>query len=186
MEKCGMKFEIKKKAGTGGGKNAVLKRLTAEKPAMRRGEKEIMSRSEIEDVINLAKVCRIGFVDEDKPYVLPFNFGYSSGCVYLHCAGEGRKLEILKKNSNVCFEVDSDHELVTAPDACGHGFRYKSVIGFGKATIIMRGPGKIKGLKTIMKHMTGKEYKVFRESGLESTHVIKIILKELTGKKSGY
>ena len=75
---------------------------------MRRKDKEISDRSAIEDIIKRSTVCRLAMSDNNSPYVIPINFGYENSTVYFHSAREGRKIDILKKNPNVCIEFDID------------------------------------------------------------------------------
>jgi nitroimidazol reductase NimA-like FMN-containing flavoprotein (pyridoxamine 5'-phosphate oxidase superfamily) len=86
----------------------------------------------MESIISQANVCRLAFCDGVVPYVVPLCFGYCQGAIYFHAAKEGRKLEILSKNSKVCFEIDIDQELILSQDHCS--MRYRSVIGFGTAS----------------------------------------------------
>lgn len=155
---------------------------------MRRAEREIKNFKEIEKIIRSAAVCRVGFVDGDKPYVLPFNFGYEKGKFILHCAIEGRKLEILKKNSNVCVEIDSEHVFKNkeSKEACRMGFKYRSVIAEGRALVLTGRAEKIKALKILMKHQTGRSFDGFLEESLARTKVIIIKASKITGKQSGY
>jgi len=153
---------------------------------MRRDDKEIKNKKEIEYIIKSAKVCRVAFCDGNRPYILPFNFGYKNKCFYIHCAPEGRKLDIIRKNSNVCVEIDTAHELKEAGDACSHSFMYKSVIAEGKAVIEDSYKDKIKALELLMKQMTGKDFKKFSQGKVESIKIIKIKATKISGKKSGY
>ncbi|WP_317063690.1 pyridoxamine 5'-phosphate oxidase family protein [Methanoculleus caldifontis] len=98
---------------------------------MRRKDKEITDPALLSAVLREAFVCRLGLVDGDRPYVVPMNFAHSGGCLYLHSAGEGRKIEILGRNNRVCFEAETGVELVRAEKACDFGARYLSVIGAG-------------------------------------------------------
>jgi nitroimidazol reductase NimA-like FMN-containing flavoprotein (pyridoxamine 5'-phosphate oxidase superfamily) len=153
---------------------------------MRRADKEIKSRKEMERIIKNAKVCRVGFVDGKKPYVLPFNYGYAGGIFYIHCAKEGRKLDIIRKNNRVCVEIDSDHKLKPGKYACGHTFWYRSVLAEGSAVVLDSKAAKIRALKLIMKQMTGRAFGVFRPESLEKIRIIRIKAGKITGKKSGY
>ena len=57
----------------------------------------IFKDKEIEEIIQKSICCYIGMVDENnRPYVLPFNFGYKDKCIYLHSGTTGKKIEILK------------------------------------------------------------------------------------------
>jgi len=68
---------------------------------MRRKEKEITDSAEIEQIIRKARVCRLGLVDDREPYVVPVCFGYEKNAFYFHCAPEGRKIELIKKNNHI-------------------------------------------------------------------------------------
>ncbi|MEW6553786.1 MAG: pyridoxamine 5'-phosphate oxidase family protein [Actinomycetota bacterium] len=153
---------------------------------MRKREKEITDPAVIEEVINRASVCRIAMCDGGKPYVVPMNFGYRDGRVYLHAAREGRKLDILRENNHVCFEVDVDHELETAGHSCGYDMRYRSVIAFGKAFLVEDDDEKRRGLDAIMEHYGEEGPHLYREKNLSLTQVIRIDIEEITAKANGY
>ena len=153
---------------------------------MRRADKEIKSKSEMERIIRSVNTCRVGFVDGNKPYVLPFNFGYSKGAIYIHCATEGKKLDLIRKNSNVFVEIDTDNAAVGASDPCNYGFRYRSVLSPGKASIITGEKEKVMALGVIMRHITGMSFRKFNISKMASIRIIKVVLNGMTGKKSGY
>ena len=73
------------------------------------------------------------------------------------CVGEGRKLEILKKNPAVCLELDGRGELVEAANPCAYGYTFASVIGTGNVEFIEYTEEKIYALNRIMKHQAGIE-----------------------------
>ncbi len=109
---------------------------------MRRKDRLMSDPQEIEALIQRALVCRLAMADENGPYVVPLCFGYHRGSLYFHTGLEGKKLDILEKNNNVCFEFDLDHEIKQSVNACEWSMKYKSVIGFGKATLIRDHPLK--------------------------------------------
>ena len=104
---------------------------------MRRAEREIRDPGELEDVIRRAEVCRLGMVDGGEPYIVPMNFGYRDGHLYFHCAREGRKLDVLRANPRVCFELEAGVRTVRGETACKWSTAYESVIGWGTATVLM-------------------------------------------------
>jgi uncharacterized protein len=152
---------------------------------MRRSDKEIKSREEIEAVIKKATVCRLGLCDGDMPYVVPVNFGFQGNSLFFHSARDGRKLDIIRRNNNICFETDTDQEFVQAEKGCGWSMKYRSVIGFGKAFFVENPADKIAALKIIMAHYSDKEYD-FSESDADKVAIVRIDIESLTGKKSGY
>jgi nitroimidazol reductase NimA-like FMN-containing flavoprotein (pyridoxamine 5'-phosphate oxidase superfamily) len=152
---------------------------------MRRKDKAIGELAEIEQIVRRSLVCRLGLTEEDQPYIVPLSFGFKDGTLYFHSAPEGRKIEILRKNSKVCFEFDLDHEVVADKESCKWGMKYRSVIGFGKASIVEDIQEKKEGLNAIMEHYSGRTYQ-YPETAINSTLVIKVEIESITGKESGY
>ncbi len=77
---------------------------------MRRKDREITGIGEIEVIISHADICRIALTENNMPYIVAMNFGYSGGekkRLYFHCATEGRKIDMIRKNSYVCFQMDT-------------------------------------------------------------------------------
>ena len=152
---------------------------------MRKKEKEITDPAEIEQIIKQARVCRLGLVDGSEPYVVPVCFGYENNAFYFHCAPEGRKLELIKNNNQVCVEIDTDVEITSAEKPCGWSTRYRSVIGVGRAHILNDEADKIRGLTVLMRHFGEKGPAVSFEKA-DRTAVVRIDIENITGKKSGY
>ena len=150
---------------------------------MRRKEKEITDRSAIEDIIRRSTVCRLAMSDNGSPYVIPMSFGYEESTLYLHSAKEGRKIDILKKNPDVCIEFDIDAELKESEEACKWGISYKSVIIFGTLFFVEDIREKRKGFEIIMKQYSKETYTIPDEA-IEKTHIMKVDVREMTGKKS--
>lgn len=152
---------------------------------MRRKEKEIAQKAEIEAVIHQSMVCRIGMSDNDNdiPYVVPVCFGYFDGRIYVHTSLRGKKIDILQKNRNVCFEFDNNTEIVKAQDPCKWGMKYRSVIGFGKASFIEDPEGKRKALEMIINQYADGSFR-FSDKEINGTAVIEIAIESMTGKES--
>jgi nitroimidazol reductase NimA-like FMN-containing flavoprotein (pyridoxamine 5'-phosphate oxidase superfamily) len=151
---------------------------------MRRKEKEITSLEEIEEIVKKAKVCRIGLVDGDEPYILPVCFGYEGKALYFHSAPEGRKIDLIRRNNRACFEIDTDVEIVSGEKPCGWTARYRSVIGTGRAVILEKNEEKRHGLGVIMRQYSPDISELHFEK-LDSVSVVKIEIDRITGKKSG-
>ena len=152
---------------------------------MRKKEREITDLSEIEGIIHKAKVCRVAFADGNVPYIVPVCFGYEKGALYVHGADAGRKLDVLKKNNKVCFEMDEDVVIIPGERACNFSTKYRSVIGVGKAHILKKDEDKLHGLNVIMQHYSGREFE-FTKKELDTVLVWKIEIDSLTGKKARY
>ena len=151
---------------------------------MRRKEKEIKEMGVIEEIIKQSQVCRLAMVDQDKPYVVPMSFGYDGPHIYFHSALEGRKIAVLKKNPQVCFEFDDVIKVMKNKEACEWGMAFKSVIGEGKAVFLEDMAEKTHGLGVIMAQYSKRVFEFPKES-IEKTAVIKVVITQITGKQGG-
>ena len=152
---------------------------------MLREDKCIEDKHEIEDVINRAMVCRIGLCDGKIPYIVPVNFAYENNTLYIHSANRGRKIDIIKENNDVSFEIDIDVELVKKENPCDCTMKYRSVIGFGKAYIVNERDEKKRIMNLMTRRYCRKSYE-FSDREIEPVTIIRIVIEEITGKKSEY
>ncbi|MBE0558594.1 MAG: pyridoxamine 5'-phosphate oxidase family protein [Proteobacteria bacterium] len=150
---------------------------------MRRAEREIKDTKAIRAIMEEARVCRIGLSDGGMPYIVPMNFGLGENCIYLHCAAQGRKLDIIRRNDRVCSEVDLFREVILGQSACGCSCRYESVIGFGRAAIVEEPDEKRTALDRIMEHYDVQGKVIYPDDILEKTTVIRIAIESLTAKR---
>jgi uncharacterized protein len=150
---------------------------------MRRKEKEIIKEKDIESIIQKALICRLGLSDGEKPYIVPLCFGYQNKTLYFHSSRKGKKLDIIRKNQHICFEIDINAEIIKTENACRWGMKYQSVIGFGRAIIIENFDEKQKALEIIMKQYAEKKFD-FSDSAIAKISVIKVEIENMTGKQS--
>lgn len=150
---------------------------------MRRKDREITELTAIEEILQDAFVCHLAMVDDGTPYVVPLNFAYQDGTIYLHSAAEGRKLDILRKNNLVCFEMEvaSTNIAKNGDEPCEWGTVYRSVIGYGKAEILEKTEDKINGLKIIVKRFDGRDHE-FPAGEVANTTVIRVPIDSMTAK----
>ena len=155
---------------------------------MRRNELEIKDREAILDIINQAEICRIALYDDEYPYIVPLNFGFEekTGLIlYFHCARKGKKLDLIRQNNKVCFEIESHTKLESGNKPCNWSMRYKSVIGFGTIDIIRDESEKIRGLNILMRHYAEKEVFQYNKALLRKTLILKLIVSHLSAKSHG-
>jgi nitroimidazol reductase NimA-like FMN-containing flavoprotein (pyridoxamine 5'-phosphate oxidase superfamily) len=151
---------------------------------VRRRDKEIADRAEIDAVISNALVCRLAFADGNKPYVVPISFGYDGEALYVHTAKKGRKIDFIDANNRVCFEFETGVELRTDPnDACAWTFSFESVIGYGRVTEIEDPEEKARGLNQIVRHYSRREWQIDLPA-VATTRVWRIAIESVTGKRS--
>ena len=150
---------------------------------MRRSDKEVTDRNEIESIISETGLCHLAMADGDQPYVVPLSFGYEDKVLYFHCAHEGRKLEIMAVNPKVCFSLVAAWRNSESPKGCNWGTRYRSVVGTGTASIVTDQAEKERGLKALLRQYSGEDYS-FSQEETDSITVIKEDIQQMSGKVS--
>ncbi len=127
---------------------------------MRRADREITAPNDILSIINDCKVIHLAMIDGGEPYLLPLNFGYAyengAFSFFCHSAREGRKLDILRRNPTVAFEMDCRGALDEHAAACRCGYYFASVTGVGRVEFL-DGEEKLAALTALMRHMAGRE-----------------------------
>ena len=148
-------------------------------------ELEITDESKIIEILDKCKVLHLAMVDGDEPYVIAMNYGYTMEdgklTLYMHGATRGRKLDVLRANPKVCFEMDCDLDPFEGDLPCQYGISYSSVIGTGKAEIVENPQDKMQALTFLMKTQTGKDFE-FNERLVSAVSVIKVEVAEYTAK----
>jgi nitroimidazol reductase NimA-like FMN-containing flavoprotein (pyridoxamine 5'-phosphate oxidase superfamily) len=152
---------------------------------MRRKEREITDRTEIDSILYSSKVLHLALSDNNTPFLVPVFYAYDGTFLYFHSAKAGTKIEIIKRNNNVCFEITTDHGVIESDKACDFEAKHRTVIGFGKAVFVESEEEKIKALSGIVARFTDKKFE-FPKANLNSTAVIRIEIDLLKGKKHGF
>jgi uncharacterized protein len=153
--------------------------------AMRRKDREITDRLEIDAIISSANLMRIALVDGDMPFLVPVFYAFDGTALYFHSAQAGSKMEILKRNSNICFEISIDNGFIESDEACDFEAKHRTVIGFGKALFVEDAAEKIKALDLIVAHFSLTKFE-YPKTNLDRTAVIRIDIESVKGKKHGF
>ena len=158
---------------------------------MRRANREIKEKEGVVEVLEAADTCRVGMYADGEVYIVPLSFGYEFAgdgelALYFHCAGEGRKLDMIARNPEVCFEMDTSHRFVPSmdSDACGSTMKYASLIGWGRIGVVAERDEKLAALTKIMEHFTKGESFTFNEEVLGRTTVLRLTTRNYTAKSN--
>ena len=148
-------------------------------------ELQVTDPQQIRHILDTGKVLHLGLAVDNKPYVVPMNYGYALEdeklTVYLHSAVQGKKLDMIRANPNVFFEIDCDLMPFEGRVPCQYGLVYSSVMGRGKATIVEDVEEKKRAMSILMKTQTGKDF-TFEDRLVTIVAVIRIDVSEYTAK----
>lgn len=152
---------------------------------MTRREREVTDINEIIKILDESKVLHLGMVDGDEPYVVPMNYGYmlENGklTIWLHGAKRGRKLDVMRANPKVFFEMECGITPFEGEIACKYGITYASIMGKGIAEIVEDIETKKSALSILMKTQTGKDFE-FEDKMAAVVSIIRIDVSEFTAK----
>ena len=152
---------------------------------MRRRSREITDRAEIDAILASDKVLHLALARDNVPFLVPVFYGFDGKALYVHSASAGTKIEILKTNNRVCFEVTTENGVVTAEAACDFEAKHRTVIGFGRASFVDDVAEKTRALDLIVSRFTDRKFDYPAEK-LGITKVIRIDIDSIKGKAYGF
>lgn len=152
---------------------------------MRRSQREITDRAEIDAVIGSARVMRIAMVDGDRPFLVPVFYGYDGRALYFHSALKGSKIEILRRNPAICFEIGVEHGVIEDEKACDFEARHRTVIGHGRVVFVDDEAERVRALDLIVAKLTERRFE-YPAANLAVTAVLRIDVELLKGKQHGF
>ena len=152
---------------------------------MTKRERQITDENQIKAILDTAGVLHLGLSVNDEPYVVPMNYSYTMEngklVLYLHSALRGKKLDMLRANPRVFFEMDCDRVPFEGKLPCQYGLAYSSVMGRGTARIVEDVEEKKQAMTILMKTQTQKDF-TFEDRLVSIVAVIRIDVAEYTAK----
>lgn len=168
---------------------------------MRRSDKQITHRDEIDEILLAGEVCHLALKDEPFPYVIPLNYGYGTlrrpaardpaagdpaaadqPALLFHGADSGRKIDLMRRDPRAAFVVDVDHRLVTDEEACRFTMHYRSVMGHGTIVFLDEADAKRYALNRIMAQYSGRDDWPLSDGDLARVTIFALLIEELSGK----
>jgi nitroimidazol reductase NimA-like FMN-containing flavoprotein (pyridoxamine 5'-phosphate oxidase superfamily) len=158
--------------------------MQEDQAGMRRSDRQVDSREEIDAIIRGSEVCRLALSLNDLPYLVPVSFGYDGEAIYIHTARTGKKIDYFEANNRVCFEFERNVRFVQGgPQPCDATFSYESVIGYGTIDELVDPELKTHALAQV----TGQYSDDARDLAgvrLDNVRTWKISIDSLTAKRS--
>ena len=148
-------------------------------------ERQVTDPEQIRHILDTGKVLHLGLSVNDEPYVVPMNYGYTMEegrlTLYLHSAVQGRKLDMMRANPKVFFDIDCDLIPFEGRVPCQYGLVYSSIMGRGTATMVEDVEEKKQAMSLLMKTQTGKDF-TFEDRLVSIVAVVRIDVAEYTAK----
>jgi len=151
---------------------------------MHKSNQQITDLTIIEEIFVNSTICRLAMMDKGMPYILPFNYGYMDNIIYIHSNSKGKKIDLLKQNPKVCFEIEQETKIVQHEIACKWATTYRSLIGYGIISFISDFNEKKEALKIIMKHNGAISPFNFDDKNIDAIAILKLSIESVSGKQS--
>lgn len=151
---------------------------------VRRKDRAIVDRAEIDAILHEGNVMHLAMSHNDRPFLVPLFYAYDGKALYFHSSSQGTKIQILKENPHVCFEVSLDNGVIPSEKACDFEARHRTVIGMGKATFLADELEKVRALDAIVAKFTEEKF-TYPAAMLANTNVVRIEIESIKGKKHG-
>ena len=139
----------------------------------------------VNQILDEAFICHIGFVADGKPVVIPTSYTRIGEDVYIHGSAASRMLRSLEEGVDVCLTVTLVDGLVQARSAFHHSINYRSVVIFGHARLVEDPAEKLNALHAFTDHIVPERWQDVRpptDSELRATTVLKVPLVEVSAK----
>ncbi len=133
-----------------------------------------MANQDMEKMLSSVSHGRLGLCVDNEPYVVPVAFGYMDGKIYLHGAKTGKRVDYVKRNPRVCFEVDEYNK----------DGSWTSVIVYGNATLSNRIEMKLKCMNALSQKWPGSRQLDRATVEKMDICVCEIDIEDMTGRKS--
>jgi hypothetical protein len=148
-------------------------------------QRGVYDREAVYRILDEGLVCHVGFVAGGKPVVIPTGYGREGNTLYVHGSPASRMFRALGQGADVCVTVTLVDGLVLARSAFHHSMNYRSVVIFGKATVLEDPAAKREALRVFTEHVAPGRWLEVRqpsEKELQATTVLALPLQEVSAK----
>jgi uncharacterized protein len=151
----------------------------------RHPERGVYDRGTIDAILDEALICHVGFVHDDRPFVIPTIHARDGDTLYLHGSPGSRMLRELKRGLDVCVTVTLLDGLVLARSVYHHSMNYRSVIVLGRARELIDRDEKLLAMERVVEHVVAGRWQDARrpsEGEIDGTTILAVSLDEASAK----
>lgn len=140
----------------------------------------VYDRNSVYAILDEGFICHVGFAVDGKPVVIPTGYARVEDRLYIHGSQASRMLRTLSQGIDVCVTVTLIDGLVLARSAFHHSINYRSVVVFGKASLVEDADDKSAALFAFSEHVIPGRWNDVREPTPEELTMTSVLGMELT------
>jgi uncharacterized protein len=152
---------------------------------VREPQRAVYDREAVNQILDEAFLCHVGFVVDSQPFVIPTSYGRAGDTLYIHGSAASRMLRHLDQGVPVCVTVTLLDGLVLARSLFNHSMNYRSVVVLGTATMVSDPVEKLAALRALTEHIIPHRWDDSRqpnEKELKATSVLRLAIGEYSAK----
>ncbi len=152
---------------------------------VREPQRAVYDRDAVNQILDEAFLCHVGFVADGQPFVIPTSFGRDGDVLYIHGSAASRMLRNLDQGVAVCVTVTLLDGLVLARSVFNHSMNYRSVLILGTAKLVDDPAEKLAALRALSEHILPHRWDDSRqpnEKELKATSVLRLPITEFSAK----
>jgi hypothetical protein len=158
---------------------------TSRTRVVRLPQRGVYDRDAVNQILDEAFLCHVGFVADGQPFVIPMSYGRDGDRLYIHGSPASRILRHLEQGVPVCITVTLVDGLVLARATFHHSMNYRSAVILGTATPVDDPVEKLAALRTIVEHIIPHRWDDSRQPNqkeLKATSVLRLPINEFSAK----
>lgn len=152
---------------------------------MRRPEKAVTDPAWCRAVLDAAPYLVLALNDGGAPYTVPLCVAVADGAIYLHMAGEGRKLDLLRADPRAGVVAVAGATVVPGETVCASGMRASSVAGPGRCVVVKDPVERRSALDAFARKYVGMVPDEYPDTALASMVVVRWDPLSLSGRPTG-
>ncbi|MFY9647921.1 MAG: pyridoxamine 5'-phosphate oxidase family protein [Terriglobales bacterium] len=152
---------------------------------VREPQRAVYDRDAVNQILDEAFLCHVGFAVEGQPYVIPTSYGRDGDVLYIHGSAASRMLRNLDQGIAVCVTVTLIDGLVMARSVFNHSMNYRWVVILGAAKLVVDPAEKLAALRVLSEHILPQRWDDSRqpnEKELKATSVLRLPIREFSAK----
>ena len=152
---------------------------------VREPQRAVYDRDAINQILDEAFICHVGFIVDGQPFVIPTSYGRDGDNLYIHGSSASRMLRQITQSVPVCVTVTLLDGLVLARSIFNHSMNYRSVVILGEAQLVDDPAEKLHALRTLSEHILPGRWDQVREPNeqeLKATSALRVPLSECSAK----
>ena len=152
---------------------------------VREPQRAVYDRAAVNQILDEAFLCHVGFAVDGQPYVIPTSYGRDGDVLYIHGSAASRMLRNLDQGVPVCVTITLLDGLVLARSVFNHSMNYRSVVMLGTATLVTDPAEKLAALRALSEHIIPQRWDDSRqpnEKELKATSVLRLPIDEFSAK----